>query len=45
MVIDFCSKDKSGEIGMDDFCQTILQAQSCVSHMATVLLSQLLEPN
>jgi len=27
MVIDFCDKDGRGEIMMDDFCQTILQAQ------------------
>ena len=27
MVIDFCDKDGRGEIMMDDFCKTILEAQ------------------
>ena len=27
MVIDYCDKDGRGEIMMDDFCNTILQAQ------------------
>ena len=34
MVIDFCDKDQRGEIMMDDFCQTILQAQKLQQQQA-----------